>query len=415
MNKTINLFKISLANLERNKGRTFLSVLGITIGITTVLMIFSTGAAIKRFLISQAETFGANYVEVEVKVPSVAQVSTENAMGMAQGVTITTLTLGDAEAIGQLDNVDKFYAGVLDQKIISYEDFNDNTFIFGVGAEYINIDPGELMMGRFYSEEEDRSLSQVVVLGSTTAKNIFSDDDPIGKKVRVHKSKYEVIGVMEERGASLGFNLDDMIFIPVRTVQKKLMGIDYISFIFANMVDNSQSALTVVEIEEIMRDRHNAFDPSQEDFAVTSSDQALDILGGVTDATAILLLLIASISLIVGSVGIMNIMFVTVTERTSEIGLRKAVGATPKDIQLLFLIESMVITFVGGILGVIFGVILTVLVSVVAQSQGFDWPAIFEIHFFVISVGVAILVGLVAGYIPARRAAQLDPIAALRK
>ncbi len=415
MNNLIALFTIAQTSLLRHKGRTLLSVVGITIGIATVLAIFSTGEGIKYLLESELNAFGTNYIQVEIKVPSTAQASTENATGIGQGVSITTLTLDDAEAIKALDNVTDYYAGVLDQKVVSYQGYDENTFLYGVNAAYIDIDPHEIVQGRFFTDAEDRSLTQVVVLGATKARKIFGEDNPIGKRIRIGRTNFEVIGVLNEKGANLFFDTDDMLYVPIRTVQRKLIGISHVTFIFAQVADNSIADFTKVQIEDIMRERHEISDPIKDDFAVTTFDEGLAILGDVTGAASILLLLIASVSLLVGSVGIMNIMFVSVTERTEEIGLRKAVGATQQAIRRQFLLESMAITLVGGVLGVILGVGIIYGVAFGAQSQGFDWPAIFEVHFFVIALGVSIGVGLLAGYIPAQKAARLDPIEALRK
>ncbi len=415
MNKTFSLFTIAKTSLLRHKGRTLLSVVGITIGIATVLAIFSTGEGIKYLLESQLNSFGTNYIQIEIKVPSTAHTSTENATGIGQGVIINTLTLDDAQAVKELDNVTDYYAAVLDQKIVSYQGYDENSFLYGVNASYIDIDPHEIVQGRFFTDAEDKSLTQVAVLGATKATKIFGDENPVGKRIRIGRTNFEVIGVLNEKGANLFFDTDDMIYLPIRTVQKKLLGINHVSFIFAQVERNDIADFTKAQIEDILRERHEITDPIKDDFAVTTFEEGLSILGDVTGAASILLLLIASVSLIVGSVGIMNIMFVSVTERTEEIGLRKAVGATQQAIRRQFLLESMAITLLGGLLGVILGIGIIYAVAFGAQSQGFDWPAIFEPHFFVIALGVSIIVGLLAGYIPAQKAARLDPIEALRK
>jgi len=279
----------------------------------------------------------------------------------------------------------------------------------------INIDPHEIDKGRFFSEEEDKSLTQVVVLGSVLAEKIFGEDNPIGQHIKLGRNNYTVIGTLTPKGGSIGFDPDDMAYVPVRTVQRKLLGINHVSFIIFQAADTSVSDYTATQVADIMRERHDITDPEKDDFAVITYEQGLDLLGAVTGAASVLLLLIASVSLVVGSVGIMNIMFVTVSERVPEIGLRKAIGATQNDIKWQFLVEAMFITSLGGILGIIWGTLLTFVISAAAQSQGFTWPAIFELHFFLIALGVSVGVGLLAGYIPARQAAKLDPIVALRK
>jgi len=414
MSSLKNTFLTARVALKRNQGRTFLSVLGVLIGIMTVILVLSAGESIKALLINQVNSFGTDYVQVEVKVPSTSHVSTENAAGQAMGVQITTLTLADGEAIKKLDNVKDFYGAILSQDVISYRELNNNVFIFGASPSFINIDPVGLEKGRFYTEEEDKGLARVVVLGSTVAKNFFGDSEPVGKSIKINKVNYEVLGVLKSKGASMAFDMDKMVYVPVRTVQKLIMGVNYVSFLFNSVYDKSQSDFTAQQITDILRDRHDITDPNKDDFAVTTYEQGLSILGTITGAISILLILIGSISLIVGGVGIMNIMFVSVTERINEIGLRKALGATRSDISRQFLIEAVMITMIGGVLGVIFGILLTYLISVVAGRLGFPWPFVIKIQFILISVSVSVLVGLVAGYYPAKRAAMLHPIEALR-
>lgn len=414
MSSLKNTFSTARIALRRNKGRTFLSVLGVLIGIMTVILVLSAGESIKALLIKQVSSFGTDYIQVEVKVPSTSHTSTENAAGQAMGVSITTLTLADGEAIKRLDNVKDFYGAMLAQDVVTYQDLNNNVFIFGASPSFINIDPVGLASGRFYNDDEDKGLARVVVLGSTVSKNLFGDSDPLGKRIKIKKVNYEVIGVLNPKGASVAFDMDKMVYVPVRTVQKLIMGVNYVSFLFTTIHDNSQADITAQQITDLLRDRHYITDPNKDDFAVTTYAQGLSILGTVTGAISILLTLIGSISLIVGGVGIMNIMFVSVTERINEIGLRKALGATRKDISSQFLIEAVMITLIGGFLGVIFGILLTYLISLIASKLGFSWPFIIKIQFIIISVSVSVLVGLVAGYYPAKRAAMLNPIEALR-
>ncbi|MCC6639477.1 ABC transporter permease [Candidatus Falkowbacteria bacterium] len=415
MNKIFSIISQSITSLLKNKGRSMLSILGVTIGISTLIMIFAFGAALQHLLESQLSSFGTNYVQVEVKVPNVAAESSENAQGRSQGIVITTLTVEDGEAIKKIDNVTDYYAGTLDQKIIQYQNYDENSFIYGVSASYIDIDPHEIATGRFFDKQEEDTQALVAVLGSNKVKTIFGDEDPVGKRMKIGKLQFQVIGTLKEKGSNMFFDVDDMIYVPITTTTKRLLGVDYVTFIFAQIADNSLAEITKTVIEDVIRERHNITDPNKDDFAVTTFEQGLELLGTISGAASILLILIASISLIVGSVGIMNIMFVTVTERINEIGLRKAIGATKTAIQTQFLIEAMVLTGVGGVIGVCFGVLGVVGISAVATKLGFDWPVILEPHFFIISLGVSILVGLLAGYLPAQKAAGLDPIEALRK
>jgi putative ABC transport system permease protein len=414
MNKILTLFHLSKINLLRNKGRSFLSVLGVMIGVATVLSVMSIGESIKGLVINQVNSFGTDWVQAEVKVPSTEHASSENAGGIAQGVTITTLKIDDAEAVKKLENIKDYYGGILSQNNVNYQDYNSSVMVFGVSAPFLDIDAAaEIAQGRFYTDEEERSLSRVVVLGSKITEEIFGDENPIGKTIRIERSNYKIIGVMAERGASFFIDFDSMVFVPLRTVQKLILGVDYVTYFIFQVRDGSQIENTSSQVADVIRDRHDITDPKKDDFAVSTPQSVLGILGTVTGAISILLLLIASVSLIVGSVGIMNIMLVSVAERVPEIGLRKAVGATSKNIQHQFLTESVLITSVGGMLGVVFGLMITGGVALLANKLGLDWPMVFQFRFFLIAVGVSLGVGLAAGIYPAQKAAKLDPIVAL--
>ncbi len=410
------IFRLSEEALWRHKLRSLLTILGITVGIAVVIVVLSAGQAIEQFITSQVTTFGTDWVEVEVKVPSAGKTSFENAGGIAQGITITTLTLDDAKAIDKLPNVKNFYVGNAGQEVASYQDKNKIVTVFGVSASFIDIDAGEIAEGRFYTDSEENSLAKVIVLGSNIKQSLFGDADALNQKVKINRQNYRVIGVMANRGSAGLFSMDDMVFMPNKTMQKLVLGIDYVSFIFLQLQDNSLAQQTADDITLLMRDRHNITDPIRDDFAVTTSQEALDILGTVTGAIKLLLLAIALISLIVGGVGIMNVMYVSVSERTFEIGLRKAVGAKYSNILNQFLTEAIITTFIGGLVGVAMGVGISYLISYVATNfLGFDWPFYISISYILLAVGMSVLVGIFAGLYPARQAAALDPIVSLRQ
>jgi len=409
MNKWYSEIILSLRNLNRNKGRTFLSILGVTIGIATVLMIFSIGESIRTILIAQVSSFGTDYIQVETREPS------NNSASGTIGATITTLTLGDAEAIKKSGMTRDYYGALMSQKVATYKEYNKNVFIYGVSSSFYGIDPITLAEGRFYTAEEEESLARVVVLGASVAETMFGNEDPLGKRIKVGGVEYQVIGVFNRKGGSLFFDLDTFVYVPLKTVQRLVLGVNYVNFIFNRKAFDINAEEAAVEVRRVLRDRHDITDPTKDDFNVATAEEALGILSGVTDGISILLLLLASISLIVGAVGITNIMYVTVTERVPEIGLRKAMGATRKNIQNQFLMESVIITLFGGIVGSIIGTILIVLVAWIARSQKFDWPIVILPQYYLISCGVAALVGLIAGYRPAQKAAKLDPIVALRR
>jgi putative ABC transport system permease protein len=406
---------IATEALLRHKMRAILTILGITVGITAVIVVLSAGRAIEDFIVGQVTMFGTDYVEVEVKIPSTEHVSSENVAGMTQGVTVTTLKVKDAEELEEVPNVKNIYAGQTGQAVFSYKDQNKVTLIFGVTASFDEIDSGEVGEGRFFTDAEDKSLARVVVLGSNLKEKLFGEDDAIGKMVKIKKQNYRVIGVMKERGSAGIFSMDDIAFVPLRTLQKLILGIDYIQFIFIQIKDTSLTDVTVDDVTRRMRELHKIDDPKKDDFAVMSAAEGLALLGTITGAIKILLFALASISLVVGGVGIMNVMYVAVAERTFEIGLRKAVGAKGHDILSQFLAEAVTITFLGGVAGIIIGTGLSYMTSVVANSFGYAWKFYLSPQYILLAVGVSVLVGLISGVYPARAAAKLEPIVALKK
>lgn len=416
MIRIIKLFKMANEALWRHKLRAVLTILGITVGITVVIVVLSAGQAIEGFITGQVSMFGTDWVEIEVKVPSTSQVSMENAVGMAQGITVTTLKLSDAEELKDYPNVKNYYAGNAGQEVVSYQDKNKLTMYFGVSASFADIDTGEIAEGRFYTEAEDKGLAKVAVLGSNLKKTLFGDEDAIGQKIKIKNQSFKVVGIMKERGSAGVFSMDDIVYLPTRTVQKLILGIDYLSFIMFQVKDTSLSNQTVDDMTLMMRDLHKISDPNRDDFAVMSAQQSMQIMDTITGAIKLLLLAIAMISLIVGGVGIMNVMYVSVAERTFEIGLRKALGAKYANILNQFLTEAVIITFLGGWVGVGLGVGISWLISFVATNYlGFTWGFYLSINYIALAVGMSVAVGLIAGLYPARQAANLNPIEALRK
>ena len=257
-------------------------------------------------------------------------------------------------------------------------------------------------------------MSRVVVLGSEVKKKLFKDEDPIDKRIKISQISFKVIGVMEERGVAAFQNQDEQVFIPVKTAQKLLLGIDHLAFIRAKVdkEENIDSAIT--QIKNVLRFRHNIKDPVKDDFSIRSTDQALNILGTITQALNMFLASVAAISLIVGGIGIMNIMFVSVNERTREIGLRKAIGAKRKNILFQFLAESATMTLMGGLIGIIMGIIISLFITIGVNYFGYDWRFIITPFSIAVSALMAIAVGIIFGLWPANRASKLNPIKALR-
>ena len=409
-------FKNAMRALAKNKVRTFLTVLGIVIGIMAVITVMSAGDGLEAYLVDQVSSFGNNLIQVEIKVPNTSHVSTENMSSFAQGVQVTTMTIDDAEAIKKLPNVRGAYANMIGQELVSYGSANRQIMLWGVGASFIDIDASEVAYGRFFSEAEDKGLAQVVVIGQTVKDKLFGTEEALGKSIKIGKQKFEVIGLMEKRGSITFFDMDNIIYLPVRTLQKKVMGIDHVMAITTEAQDNDIADQTKDEITHLLRERHNltSGDPDKDDFAVMTMAEAVDLYDTIFGAVNLLLGAIAGISLVVGGVGIMNIMYVSVAERTYEIGLRKAVGATSSNILWQFLWEAIVITFFGAVVGFVIGVGLSFLVAVIATAQGIGWKFVVSPLSVMLAVGVSLTIGLLFGVWPARAASKLEAVDALR-
>ncbi len=424
----INILQISLRAMRANKVRTGLTVLGMVIGIAAVIIVYSAGEGINSLVRGEVESFGgSDMIETEIKVPSSKKggaSETQSATALVQGVQITSLNLDDMEDVNRLSNVRQSYAGVMGQEQASYGNELKKATLFGVTASYIDIDKSEIETGRFFSEGEDKSLAQVAVLGYKIKDKLFGDSDPIGQSIKIRKKKFRVIGTLEERGAVMIFDFDDLIYLPIRTLQKKVMGIDHISFMMHQVENTDLIDETAEDIRYIIRENHNIAraaevregwaDTGKDDFRVVSMTESMEIMDTVTNAITLLLLAIVAVSLVVGGVGIMNIMYVIVNERTKEIGLRKAVGAKYSEILKQFLLESILITIIGGIVGITIGVIVSYLIKIGASRAGLSWEFVVPIRSFVVALGFSFVFGILFGVYPARKAAKMDPIEALR-
>lgn len=410
--------KQALKGLTRNPSRTILTTLGIMIGIGTVILVLSAGEGFKSYINNQIDVFGTNTVFVEVSVPaSTKQLSdsknkTANSSA-SNAVPITTLKNRDVTDIKNLPNVVNAYGASVGQQLTTYKNVSKNAFIFGANASRFDIDKGEIESGRGYNEEEDRVLSQVAVLGNRISKDLFEDEDPIGKLIRVGNYNFEVIGVYAPKGGFDG--QDDQVFIPITTLQKKILGTDYLFYAVVQLEDNNKAEATSLDMADVLRRNHYITDPAKDDFKVTTQAENMDIFNTILKAVTFLLIAIAAISLIVGGVGVMNIMYVVVTERIGEIGLKKALGARNRDILYEFLIEAVMLTLLGGILGIIGGSFFAFVISKVAESFNLTWKFIIPIWGIIVSVSVSMMIGVVFGVFPAKNASRLNPIEALNK
>jgi len=404
--------KQSLKALLANKVRTLLTTLGIMIGIATVILVLSAGAGFRQLINDQIATFGTNTLYVQTKVPSSSKnVAASDDPG--SGVVITTLTQRDLDSVKRLPNVVNSYGIVLGQAVANYRNNQKSAVYLGASAARFEIDQSALQAGRFYTTAEDNSAAQVVILGNKIAQTLFKQDEPIGKLVRIGSLNFSVIGVYEPSGG-LGGGNDDYLFMPLNTAQKKMLGINYLVQAVVQIQDLNLSDLTAADISQAIRRNHGINDPAKDDFKVTTQAQILDIFNTIFGGITLLLIAIAAISLIVGGVGIMNIMYVVVTERTAEIGLRKALGAKNFNILQEFLIEAVLVTLLGGFIGILFGAFLSWLVTLVAVSSGLAWSFVLPWYAVAIGFGVSAAIGISFGVLPALNAAKLDPIEALR-
>ena len=407
--------KFAVKSLTDNLGRTLLTLSGIIIGTLAVLSVLSLGDALQGYVVAQMSSFGNDIIQAEVKVPTTQKNSTANAQGIAQGIQITTLTLKDGEAIGKLPNVKAWYGGSIGQELATYQDTAKRVMIFGAGSAATEVDQGaKIAEGSFYTESDDTAAAQVVVLGSSVRETFFGTEPAIGKMIKLKNQNYRVVGVLEKRGSTGFVSFDDFVYVPVQTLQKKILGVDYVTMIQIKVADETKADGTALDIEDLLRDRHDIKDAKDDDFAVTTMKEARATLDTVFGALRILLLALASISLAVSGVGIMNVMFVAVTERTTEIGLRKAVGARDKDILRQFLAESVGVALSGGIVGVVLGLGLIWLVFWGAGVAGLAVTFSIGWSNIALALGFALVAGLVFGVYPAWKASKITPINAIR-
>jgi len=403
----------STVSLLANKVRSFLTMLGIVIGVGAVIIIMAVGAGAQSLILAQVKSLGTNLIGV---LPG--QAEEKGLPASAMGIVITTLTYEDALALGDKKNAPRLAAVVAYSNGVGMASWGSHTYdtnLSGCTSNIMEVEGGEVEKGRFFSKEEEKNLAKVVVLGSTVKKELFGESDAVGQRIKIKKHTFEVIGVMKERGTVAFQDYDDKIFIPIRTMQKLMLGINHINMIRAKVDYEENIDEAIEEIKITLRERHDIADQNgaNDDFTVRSAAQALDVVKTITDALRYFLAAMAALSLIVGGIGIMNIMLVSVTERTREIGLRKAVGASNANILNQFLIEAIAITLAGGIAGIIVGAVISFLVAAVANFLGYDWEFSVSLISILMATGVSSLVGLIFGLYPARKAARLEPVQAL--
>jgi putative ABC transport system permease protein len=396
-----DLFKIALRSLRANKLRTFLTMLGIIIGVASVISMISLGEGARRQTLSTIAKFGTNIITVKPGEKKNRHVSTGK---------VETLKLEDAYAIRDyVRNINGVAAQVYQSSQLKYGNKNSNSTVRGVSSDYVWIGNFQMDVGRFFTEEEVRSARKICVLGATVVKNLFDGDNPVGKTLKVDGKNYLIIGTTVAKGALTWWDPDDQIFIPVTTAQKRLFGLKYVQSIDVQIENMDDIETIKQDIETLLRNRHNLRQGEKSDFYVQNSAEWLQSWGKAAQTFQFLLGGIAAISLLVGGIGIMNIMLVSVTERTREIGIRIAIGAKKREIRKQFLIESILISFLGGSLGIGLGI----LISRAASKMG-DLETIVSLQSVLLAFGFSVGIGIFFGLYPATKASNLNPIDALR-
>jgi len=396
--------EIAFNALLSNKLRSILTMLGIIIGVGAVIAMISVGMGVQQKVTNSIASLGSNMLIV---MPGSANSGgVRSAAGSSQ-----KLKLEDAEAIKEkIKNIDYVAPTVNSSYQVVYGNQNWNTSVYGVTPEYMAIRDLTVSTGSFITQNDLSTRTRTAVIGTTVAANLFGTVNPVGKTFRIDSSPYKIIGVLESKGqSSMGRDQDDVILIPLTTAQERLLGITYIQSINIQVSQLDKMDQVQNQIETLLRQRHRIIGNKEDDFTVRNLTSLMETMSSTTTMLTLFLGSIAAISLVVGGIGIMNIMMVSVTERTREIGIRKALGATFKNIMMQFLIESIIIGVIGGFLGIVFGISTSLLIS---KFGGFT--TVITAAPIILSFGFSVGIGLFFGIYPARKAAKLDPIEALR-
>lgn len=404
MNYT-NLIKIAFSALRRNKMRAFLTMLGIIIGVASVITMLAIGQGSKKSIQDQVSSMGSNLLFV---MPS-SQFKGGVQMGNASS---NTLTLDDIDAIRSKSTaIARVSPEVRTSGQVIYGNKNSPTTIYGANPEYLEIRKVSVKSGRMFTEAEIKSSAKVCLVGKTVIKNVFGDNfDPTGMVIRFNSIPFKIIGILAEKGQNtFGQDQDDLLIAPYTTVQKRILAITHVQSIYVSAVSEDKSALAKTEVENILREKHKIKDGEDDDFEVRSQEELIKMFTSISDILTVLLGAIAGISLLVGGIGIMNIMYVSVTERTREIGLRMSIGGRGIDILMQFLTESILLSVTGGVIGILLGMMASTAIGTIMS-----WPIVVMPQAVLLAFLVCTVIGVFFGWYPARKASNLDPIDALR-
>jgi len=400
-----NLLRIALKALNNNKFRGFLTMLGIIIGVGSVITMLAIGQGSKKSIQAEISEMGSNMIMI---MPG-----EERKGGVRQSADdMQTLTLKDLEALEERTTLlTAISPNVSSSGQVIYGANNAPTSVYGVSADYLDIRKYEVAEGEMFTDQDIKTAAKVCLIGQTVVDNLFPDgENPIGKTIRFGTIPFRIIGVMEAKGYnSMGMDQDDFILTPYTTVMKRILAITYLQQIVCSAVTEDMTSDAVEEISEILRETHKIKEGDTDDFNIRSQEELSSMMTSTSDMMSTLLACVAGISLLVGGIGIMNIMYVSVTERTKEIGLRMSIGAKGRDILSQFLIESILLSVVGGIIGVLFGVLAAYIVK-----AALNYPISIQPWTIFLSFAVCTLTGVFFGWYPAKKASNLDPIEALR-
>ena len=402
--KSLNILISAFRALQRNKMRSFLTMLGIIIGVAAVIAMLAIGQGAEYSVKEQIAALGTNVLMV---FPGAQR---QGGVRFAAGSAVT-LTEDDAKAIQRDCPAVAFVSpGTFAGGQVIAGSQNWATAIHGVGADYTEIREWPVEYGEFFTNDDVRAASKVCVLGTTVAANLFPDSDPIGQEIRIRNVPFRVIGVLSSKGQNaMGQDQDDVILAPFTTVQERLSHYPYIRYILISATSQRSIGTAESQIAALLRMRHRIEPGEPNDFTIRNQNDIVTAATATTQILTVLLASIASVSLLVGGIGIMNIMLVSVTERTREIGIRMSIGARSRDILTQFLIEALVLSLLGGIAGTVLGVVGSSVISDIAK-----WPTIITAFSIILSFGFSIVIGIFFGFYPARKAALLNPIDALR-
>lgn len=395
-------FLMAWASLIANKLRSILTMLGIIIGVAAVIALVSIGNGVKQDIQDSISSLGSNLLMVMPGAPRTPGVR-------PTAGSQKTLKVSDYEAIAKLDGVKAASPYTAGSYVAIYQSKNWTTSVSGVNYNFQDVNNWNMEEGRFISEKNVQNRERIAVVGQTVVKNLFAGEDPVGKEIRVKNIPFRVIGVLESKGnGTMGNDQDDAIFIPYTTAMERVEGVDYLRMVYVVAKDESGIDRLQSDIENLLRVRHGIKDPELDNFNIQNMKSIMDTMEQTTGTLTLFLGAVAAISLVVGGIGIMNIMLVSVTERTREIGIRKALGATYNVIVTQFLIEAVVISLMGGIIGIAIGIGASHLIGTLSGMS-----TVISIPTIILSFGFSMAIGLVFGIYPARKAAKLNPIDAL--